>query len=244
VPSMERISQTKSTLTLANFPFRLWLGLGLIAVSWSASWSGETQLAHHSFFPLWLGYIMTIDAITFVRSGSSLWARGKKHFVALFFASVPLWWLYEAFNARLGNWTYHLPHHYSWLAYRAEASLAFSTVVPAIFVTAELYRTFQFSTRKGEWLRLAPGNRGWVAFAASGLAMIGLTIAWPNYFFPFVWIGVFFLVDPLVRALGGWSIAAQVERGWWGTVWLLFVATLTCGFFWEMWNFRAMPKWS
>jgi hypothetical protein len=216
----------------------------LVAIAWSASWSGETPLAHHSFFPLWLGYILTVDALTSLRSGSSLWERGRLRFASLFLASVPLWWLFEAINARVGNWSYQVPHVMSWFAYRAESSLAFSTVVPAIFVTAELYRTFAWPFRAGRWIALRPGNRGWPLFSAAGLTMIGLTLLWPDLFFPLVWIGLFFLIDPVNRLLGGRSIAQQVERGWWGTVWLLFAAGLTCGFFWEMWNSRAMPKWT
>lgn len=233
-----------ATALITRIPIRLWVGLALIAIAWSTSWSGETRLAQHSFFPLWLGYILTVDAITFVRAGSSLWTRGKRHFAVLFATSIPLWWLFEALNARLGNWTYHVSHHHSWFAYRAEASLAFSTVVPAIFVTTEFYRTFRFPVRYGRWIKLTPGNAGWMGLAVAGLLMLGLTLAWPDIFFPLVWIGIFFLVDPIVRFLGGQSIAAQVESGWWGTVWLLFAACLTCGFFWEMWNSRAMPKWS
>lgn len=219
------------------------LGAALIAFSWWASWSGSTPLAHHTFFPLWLGYILLLDGETERRSGTSLWARGRRQFAALFVASAPIWWVFEAFNARLDNWNYLLHRDYTWIEYRLEASLAFSTVVPAIFVTAELLRTLIGSERFGRGRRLRPGQRGWLLFSAFGFVMIALTIVWPDIFFPLVWIGVFFLLDPINRRLGARSIAAQVERGWWGTVWLLFAATLICGFFWEMWNSRALPKW-
>jgi hypothetical protein len=235
---------TNHTARSNRFPLRLATGIALIVISWSASWSGETALAQHSFFTLWLGYILTLDAVIFLRMGNSLWTRGHRQFTYLFIASIPLWWLFEVLNQRLHNWSYRLPHDYSWLRYHVEASIAFSTVVPAIFVTAELYRSFGFPRRFGKWIAIRPGERGWTWFAVAGAVMIALVIASPNRFFPLVWIGVFFLVDPLVRLRSGWSIAAQVEQGWWGTVWRLFAAGLTCGFFWEMWNWRAMPKWT
>ena len=219
-------------------------GVLLIAVAWSASWSGETALAHHSFFPLWLGYILAVDAATELRIGSSLWSRGPGQFVLLFVVSIPLWWLFEAFNERLQNWSYRLPRDYSWLEYRFEASLAFSTVAPAIFVTADFYRSFGFPGRFGYRRPLRPGRSGWLAFIGAGAIMVALVLGAPALFFPLVWIGVFFLVDPLVRLRHGWSIAAQVEQGWWGTVFRLIAAGITCGFFWEMWNSRAMPKWT
>lgn len=236
-------SPVRATSAISRLPIRFYLGAGLLAVAWSASWSGETPLATHSFFPLWLGYILVVDAITERRSGSSLWSRGRRHFLKLFPVSIPVWWLFEALNARLDNWSYRLPHTYGWLAYHVEASLAFSTVVSALFATANLYHTFGFAHRRGWWIRIDPGERGWLAFALAGAAMLGLTLAWPRIFFPLVWIGIFFLLDPMVRRLGGRSIAAQVETGWWGTVWLLFASALTCGILWEMWNWRAMPKW-
>jgi hypothetical protein len=229
---------------LPGWPARLCVGLSLITLSWSASWSGETPLAHHSFFPLWLGYVLSVDAATERIAGSSLWTRGRARFAALFVASIPFWWLFEAFNDRLHNWSYQTHRSYSWLEYHLEASLAFSTVLPAMFVTAELYAALLRARRWNRGPALRPGSTGWAAVSMAGLAMIALTLAWPDTFFPLVWIGVFAFVDPLVRLSGGWNITAQVERGWWGTIWRLFAAGVTCGFFWEMWNSRALPKWT
>lgn len=224
-------------------PRQLVFGPLLIALFWTISWSERGPLAHHSFFPLWLGYILTMDRIVFLRTSTSPISRGVVRFAGLFAASVPLWWIFEAFNARLGNWSYQLPHRYSWFAYHAEASLAFSTVVPALFVTAEFYRSFRQFDRFDNYTKLAPEHHGWIAFSVAGVVMLGLTLAWPEIFFPLVWIGLFFLIDPIVHLIGGRSIAAQVERAAWSTVAVLFCAGLTCGFFWEMWNSHAMPKW-
>ncbi len=213
-------------------------------LSWSASWSEQTPLAHHSFFFLWLGYALTVDGLVLYRTGTSLLTRGAARFIGLFFVSIPLWWLFEALNARLNNWSYQLPHEYSWLAYHAEASLAFSTVVPALFGTAELFRSFTFVRRFDHWKRLNPGETGWAIFSIAGAVMLILVLAIPSIFFPLVWIGLFFLVDPIVLRLGGISIAGDVELGRWALVVSLFLAGLTCGFFWEFWNFYAMPKWT
>jgi hypothetical protein len=80
--------------------------------------------------------------------------------------------------------------------------------------------------------------------AVGGLLMLLFSQIWPAAFFPLVWLSLFFLLDPIVTLLGGRSIAAQVRIGRWDTVVVLFVATLWCGFLWEMWNSRAMPKWT
>jgi hypothetical protein len=66
---------------------------------------------------------------------------------------------------------------------------------------------------------------------------------WPSALFPLVWISLFLAMDPLACLIGGRSITAQVREGHWDTVLVLFASTLICGLFWELWNWRSMPKW-
>lgn len=227
-----------------RYRWTITIGLLLVAVSWSASWSGRSPLAYHAFFPIWLGYVLVVDALVGFRSGSSLLTRSPRAFAALFICSIPFWWMFELLNLRLDNWRYELPYRYSWLAYHAEASLAFSTVIPAIFETAELWNSLVRRRLPLAGRRLDPPPLGWLSFSAAGLVMLLLVLGWPHRFFPLAWISLFFLVDPLVHLAGGRSIAANVATGGWRVVWLLFAAGITCGFFWEMWNARAMPKWT
>ena len=70
----------------------------------------------------------------------------------LFFVSAPVWWLFELFNWRTGNWEYLSTNTLTPLEYYALCTLSFSTVMPAVFETAELVRTFRwmetFASRK------------------------------------------------------------------------------------------------
>lgn len=219
------------------------VGAGLMTVAWVVSWSGWQPLSFHTFFPLWLGYVLLVDGVTAVLTGTSLSERSRPAFLTLFVVSAPAWWIFELLNIRLGNWVYLLPHRYSWLNYHAQASLAFSTVVPAVFCTAELVRS---TIIRGpvRWLRLAPGRVGLLRIAGSGLVALLLTQLAPSVFFPLVWLALFFIFDPVARLLGRPSVAGQVAVGRWDTVLVLWVSTLWCGFLWEMWNSRAMPKWT
>src|SRR5699024_10474051 len=54
----------------------------------------------------------------------------------------------------------------------------------------------------------------------------------------------FLLIDVINDITGMRSIASQVADRRWDTVLVLFAAGLTCGFFWELWNIRSMPKWT
>jgi hypothetical protein len=115
--------------------------------------------------------------------------------------------------------------------------------MPAIFVTATFWRTFPLFQREIRWLRIAPSRGGLVAIATLGLAMFLGSVLFPDVLFPLVWIGLFLTVDAFNRLTGARSIAGQVATGRWDTVLVLFAAGLTCGVFWEMWNYWSMPKW-
>lgn len=232
-----------AVMTRGPAPFWLPLGAALLAVGWWTAWFGPRPWSEHTFFPLWLGYILLVDGLTAWRTGMSLLRRSPGRFALLFVVSVPLWWLFEFANHFLGNWRYLMPERYSPLTFRLLASLDFSTVVPALFVTATFWRSTRWFDRPIRWIRIAPPPAGLAAIAAAGLALFVGSLAFPRYLFPFVWIGLFLLLDPINALIGNRSLAAQVRHGRWDTVVVLFAAGLTCGFFWEMWNVWSMPKW-
>ena len=222
---------------------RAGLGALLMLAAWTTSWSDWEPYRFYTFFPLWLGYTLLVDGLTAARFGTSLLERSRVAFVVLFFVSAPAWWIFEILNIRLANWNYLIPVDYGWLAYHALASLAFSTVIPAVFCTAELVRA---TIVRGpvRWLRLAPERSGLIAIVVAGAVALLLTQLFPTYFFPLVWLGLFFIFDPINRLAGRPSIASQVAERRWDTFVVLAVATVWCGFLWEMWNSRAMPKWT
>jgi hypothetical protein len=224
-------------------PVQLVAGLLLMAYAWPIAWFGPSPLSEHTFFLLWLGYVLSVDGLVFLRSGSSLLARSRIEFVGLVVASIPLWWLFEVANHFLDNWRYLVPHELGWFERRFEASLSFSTVIPAVFVTAELYATTWLGRKRRSLIRIDPRRRALQVIALAGAVLFVLSLALPQYFFAFVWIGVFFALDPINALNGQPSISAQVADNRWNTVFILFAAGLTCGFFWEMWNFWSMPKW-
>jgi hypothetical protein len=55
-----------------DWPMHGWIGLALVLLFWILNWSLSGPRTHWGFFPLWLGYCLTVDALVFVRKGHSL----------------------------------------------------------------------------------------------------------------------------------------------------------------------------
>lgn len=241
-----RLPQTVATTSTSRprtLPVSLITGVVLIAIAWPLAWFGPAPYAEHTFFPLWLGYILTVTGLTQYRTGSSLLRRDRRRFVLLFVYATPFWWGFEGVNRIVKNWHYLEPHHLSTLSYALQASLAFSTVVPAVLATAELYRSFRPFRPARIWRTIALSPPWLIVISLAGVIAGALALTFPKQAFPLVWLAAFFILDPLNALAGQRSLMVQVSRGRWDTVLVLFAAGITCGIFWEMWNFYSMPKW-
>ena len=67
-----------------RWPWHGWAGLGLIVVFWVLNWSLTGLRTHWGFFPLWLGYSLTVDALVLWRKGTSLLTRNRTAYVRVF----------------------------------------------------------------------------------------------------------------------------------------------------------------
>ncbi len=227
---------------MRRWPVHGWLGLGLVSVFWPLNWGLEGMRTHWGFFPLWLGYCLVVDALVVTRKGTSLFTRSSSRYVGLFVASIPCWWLFELINKRTQNWIY-LSDPISDLEYALLASLSFSTVIPAVFGTAELAGTFGWLQRLGPGPRITPTRSTLWAFFLCGWAMLALLLVWPRCFFPFLWLSVYFILEPINAWLDNRSLFEFTRDRDWRPVVALWVGCLICGFFWEFWNFWSYPKW-
>ena len=73
--------------------------------------------------------------------------------------------------------------------------------------------------------------------------MLGLLLAWPIYYFPFMWLSIYFILEPINIWLGNPSLADFTKDMDWKPVLYLFTGALLTGFFWEFWNYFSYPKW-
>lgn len=228
---------------LPGFAAQGQIGLLLVAVCWPLNWTLPGPRTAYLFFPLWLGYILVVDALVYRRTGSSLWMRSRSGFLLLFILSAPAWWLFEAINNRTQNWEYRGAGQFTPLEYNALCTLCFSTVMPAVFETAELARTFGWvkSLRPGS--RVQDTTRTHWALESSGVVMLTLTLLWPRFFYPFVWISIALILEPMNRWLRRPHLLESLKSGDWRPVIALGLGAVICGFFWEMWNEWSSPQW-
>jgi hypothetical protein len=210
---------------------------------WALAWSGVPTLSEYSFFPLWLGYILTLNAGSETLYRDSLMRRMGWWFVFLFVASIPLWWFFEWVNSYLQNWHYVFLQPISPLHYVIQASVDFSTVVPAVLSATFPFFRFFDECQIGK-SRPVVIYRFWLAAAvAIGLTSFYLMQVFPRQTFPLAWIAPFLVLEPVLYVGGSPSLLGEIEKGDWTLTISAMTATLFTGFFWELWNYYSLPKW-
>ena len=224
--------------------FSLLLGLVGAAMFGAAVWGLNREVEPFAtwFFSFaWWSYILLADAVIFARQGHSLLLNRLPELPRLAVASVTCWLIFELINFFLGNWHYLgvppalLPR---WLGY----ALAFATVLPGVFQTRDLLASFGvFAQARGPVRE--PGTAWMPPATIAGLVLLVLPFLWPRYFFPLPWLAFIFLLDPFCYLAGGKSLWADWCRGQRQEIYLLLLAGLICGFFWESWNYWAKAKW-
>ena len=231
-----------------SFPWWGWLGIALIALNWPLAWANiETQSnwQRYTFTPLWLGYILLINALGVKRSGSCLMLAQPGKFLLLFPASALFWWFFEYLNHFVHNW-YYVGPPISPLTRVLTASLAFSTVLPAVLSTVYWMATFSRMQRAYThyWTLRMPFPRvlAVIGLAASTLSLFALG-AWPDSFYPLVWISPLIVLLSLQVLAGKRTVFSSLLQGDWRPFCLPALASLQCGFFWELWNYGATASW-
>lgn len=241
--TLERVNGTTVTKAAPGLPLQAWVGVVLLAICWPLNWTLPGLRTAYLFFPLWVGYILLVDGLVERRSSTSLWSRSGRDFVLLFIASSPIWWIFEMINHRTANWEYLGSHTFTPVEYYALCTLSFSTVMPAVFETAELVRTFRWVEAVGPGPRVQPTRRLNAGIFLIGVAMFVVTLIWPRYFYPFVWTSLVLILEPINRWLGRRNFLEFLQTGDGRPIISLSLGALICGFFWEMWNYYSWPKW-
>ncbi len=234
------------------FPWWGWAGLALLVVSWLLAWTRFpcfSTFQAYTYFPLWLGYIITVNGLCRKRTSQDLLSREPLFFLLLFPMSGLFWWYFEYLNRFVQNWHYLGVAYFSTTEYVIHATICFSTVLPAVLSTKELLESFPGLLRPfGDWIRLDSAGKApvkvmvGVLFFIPVVALLLLAVL-PEYLFPFLWISPLFIISGLQIVQGRKTIFAPLKNGNWRGIVSSALAALICGFFWELWNSGSLAHW-
>ena len=236
------------------------IGLVMILIAEIGLFMNWEPFTSFFFLFVWFGYILLIDAIVYKLQRNSLIMNHKWILFGLFALSALVWWMFEFFNVFfLKNWVYtrsfetsalvntvaHATYWTGWLRHIGK-TLAFATVIPAIFETAHMLKAFHFFDHKKlkrekkrdhihkDWLYL---------IIVLGIIILILSMVLPQYFFGGIWIAFFFILDPINYIYHEPSIIGYLKKREFKIPFSFFFGAFIVGFFWEFWNYWAVVKW-
>jgi len=224
------------------------MGLGLGGISWLMAWSRFPRFAWfqaHTFTPLWISYIITMNALTYQRTGYCLLTDHPRLLFLLFPISAGFWWFFEYLNRFVQNW-YYVGADFGPMGYFIFATFPFSTVLPGVASTKEWIKSLSFLKKNfGRFIVIDPPSPRLLATAPLIVATFGLTEigVYPDLLFPLLWISPLLIIVSTQTILNEDHIFSDLRTGDRSNVLSWAIAAMICGFFWEMWNHYSFAKW-
>jgi hypothetical protein len=222
---METVVLCSQFEPLSNYPW--W---------WLTSWATPA---------CWWGYIFVVDAWLFRRSGTSLLTARRDLLALECILSIAFWCLFEGYNRVMPGWQYtNLPEDMTerFVGY----AISFATIMPGLFLTCALLQSYRLFAGvhfpSFRWSRAAL-NLSVVFGVVCCVAPPFAPEQFRGYLWAFVWMGWFFLLEPINYWRGMPSIYRDWEQGNWSRTLQLFMAGAICGLLWEFWNMWAYTKW-
>jgi len=191
---------------------------------------------YFAYLIFWWSYVIFMDNLFAVKAKRFIVLNRNLPFLIVI--SSGFWSIFEIINLRLENWYYiNLPDSIvqRWAGYM----LAYGSVVPAIYVTKELIRSILGEIR-GKPIMLRSYPRLAIGM---GILSLLLTMAFPNYCFPFAWVFLPLIIDGYNYKKGFPSFMREREQGLAGNLISTLLSGLICGLLWETWNFWSVSKW-
>jgi len=244
----KQIPDPSQKVVVRAFPWWGWLGIVSLGLAWLLAWtrfSWFSTFQPHTFTPLWLSLILTINALTYRQTGRCFMIHRTGFFLLLFPFSGLFWWFFEYLNRFVQNW-YYVGARFGPIEYFWYATLPFSTVLPAVLSVQEWMQGFGWV--QSRFHRLPPIRIGHskalslAVLSLSGLGLAGIGI-WPDTLFSLLWIYPLLIMVSLQCLADDRHVLSDLADGNGVLIISLALAALFCGVFWETWNFYSLAKW-
>ena len=225
----------------AIYRFNMYIGLGAMLLAIFLLVLDVPFMKTWFYICAWWPLIFILDSLNFRLSGSSPLSDSPRNFAFAAFISIPVWLVFELFNLRLQNWSYHrLPPELPlrWLGY----CLAFASVIPALLELSALFQT-SLKRKPISFFRLKTTTGFLIAYMILGFFLLALSVLFPDLFFPLVWLGFIFLLEPVNYRLKIDSLLADAERNYGSRMMSWLLAGFTAGVLWESLNYWAGSHW-
>jgi len=198
------------------------------------------------YFPIvWFGYILMVDALVYKLRGNSLISNRFGQFLGMFILSSIFWWVFEFINYTTTNWSYSVSGIQVSLKDNIfYATVAFSTVLPALFETVELIRSVHLFNKAKLHKKHKITKNFLHSMIFISLIFFIAPIVLPTFAFPLVWLSFFFILDPINYLHKQPSVIGHLKDRKLAVPLSLLAAGITLGFLWEFWNYQAIPKWT
>jgi predicted flap endonuclease-1-like 5' DNA nuclease len=239
VPSNPQLRPAKAAVAL---------GLSVLVVSTIGMLREVEPFATWYYQFAWYSVILTADgALALV--GSNKLKRGEflllgkpLFLLSMLGWSAVAWFFYELLNFRLQNWYYvFLPDSMAvrWFG----TTVAFATVLPAVFLAEAVLSRFGFAHgARTKPMRVTP--RTLTGMRVAGAAIMALVMLWPRYFFALVWGASMLMIEPSVYERSRErSLLHDLEVGKPGRLLRLLAGGAAIGLLWESLNIGARAKW-
>jgi hypothetical protein len=225
----------------AVFRLNLYIGLGAMHLAILLLILDVPFMKTWFYICAWWPLIIFLDGLNFRISGASPLSESPRNLIFSAFISIPVWLVYELFNLRLQNWSYHsLPTELllRWLGY----CLAFASVIPALLELSQLFQT-ALKGKNISFVRLKTTPAFLNGYMLLGFLFLFLSVLSPTLFFPLVWLGFIFLIEPINYRLRIDSLLADAERSYGNRIFAWLLAGFASGILWESLNYWAGSHW-
>ncbi len=224
--------------------FKKWGVIGIILIILSQiNFFLKIQPFADWYFPIiWIGYILTIDAVIYNINKKSLVNNHFFHFIGLFILSALFWHIFEILNLFTQNWNYIGADNLGSIKYIFKL-ISFSTVLPALFETTSLIKSIHLFDKVKLRKKYKLSKNFLFLMIFLGIISFFLPIFFPKFTFPLIWLSFFLILDPINYINNQPSIIGHIKNRNLKIPLSLLFAGIILGFLWEFWNYWATIKW-